>query len=202
LLAQRGDLDGALRAYADAIDAAHKSDDPLQEAMAHNNLAYHALLAGKLALAHEHIDQALALVDAGAIQMPRQYLYSTRGEIALAEQQWDEAEIWFQKGMAEAEKAGNLVQAANYQANLALVAQGRGDLDAALVWLESAQQAAAPLTAPHLQAQIDVWLCDLYLRRGERVAAREALNRAEARIEEKGYGRLRAQAALLRAQLG
>jgi tetratricopeptide (TPR) repeat protein len=198
LLAQRGELAQSLQAYQDAVAFAQQADDPLQEVLAHNNYAYHAHLLGELSAAHDHIEVALNLADAKAIQMPRQYLYSTRGEIALAERQWDEAEAWFHRGISEAEKAGNKVQAANYQANLGLVAQGRGDADGALILLESAYRLAHHLSAPYLQTQIDLWLADLYLQRGERFAAEEVLRRAESRMSDKDYHRLRDWAARLR----
>ena len=201
LLAQRGDLDQALQAYQDSITFATQANEPLQEALAHNNYAYHALLSGNLAAAHEHIEHALVLADAVAIRMPRQYLYSTRGEIALAEQQWAEAEAWFQRGFSEAEYAGNTAQMANLRANLGLAAQGRGDLDGALILLESAHRLNADHLAPYLQTQIDLWLAALHLQRGERVAAEQTLRRVLDRMADKDYRRLRAEAEQLRHSL-
>jgi ATP/maltotriose-dependent transcriptional regulator MalT len=128
-------------------------------------------------------------------------LYSTRGEIALAEHQWDEAESWFKRGLAETEHYGNLEQAANYRANLGLAARGRGDLDSALTLLETARTSAAGLTAPHLQTQIDLWLAELYLERGERAAAGEALARAEARLAGGERKRLTSQMSNLKSQI-
>jgi DNA-binding SARP family transcriptional activator len=200
LRAQRGDLPGALQAYGQAMERARVESDTLNMALAHNNYAYHAMLLGDLASAHEHIDSALALTESGVLRMPRQYTYSTRGEIALAERQWDEADAWFKRGMAEAERAGNRVQMANYRANQALAAQGRGDLDAALILLESAYESAANELASYLQIQIDLWLAGLHIQRGERAAAGEALRRAETRLDGRDYGRLRAWAARLRSE--
>jgi DNA-binding SARP family transcriptional activator len=198
LHARSGDLEQALKAYTEAIRLAQQSGDPMQEVLAHNNYAYHALLQHDLAAAHQHIDIALAIADAGAIQMPRQYLYSTRGEIALAEQKWDEAEEWFRRGIAEAQKAGNTMQAANYSANLGLAAQGRGDLDHALIEFEHAWEQAAPLLAPYLQTQIDVWLAELHLLRHERAAAEERLQGADAHMQGRSFHALRARVDELR----
>ena len=149
------------------------------------------MLLGRLDEAHVHIDAALTLVDANAIVVPRQYLYSTRGEIALAEAQWEVAELWFQRAIAEAEKTGNAVQAANSRANMGLAAQGRGDLDTALFLLESAWRAVDALQAPFLQTQIDLWLTTLHLQRGERVAAEQTLRRAENLMQGRDYNRLK-----------
>ena len=61
LLAQRGDLEAALDAYQEAIATAQQLGDQMQEILAHNNYAYHAMLLGRLDAAHLHIEKALAL---------------------------------------------------------------------------------------------------------------------------------------------
>ncbi len=86
------------------------------------------------------------------------------------------------RGLVEAQASGNVEQAAGYYANLGLAARGRGDLDGALGLFEEASKLAGTLAAPHRQIQIDFWLTELYRERGERVAAKEALARAEARL--------------------
>lgn len=201
LFAQRGELEKALQAYQDSIDTAERLGDQMQEILSHNNYAYHAMLLGRLDEAHLHIDAALTLVDANAIVVPRQYLYSTRGEIALAEAQWEVAELWFQRAITEAERTGNAVQAANSRANMGLAAQGRGDLDTALFLLESAWRAVDALQAPFLQTQIDLWLTNLHLRRGERVAAEQTLRRAEDLMQGRGYDRLKTLAEQARQSI-
>ena len=108
------------------------------------------------------------------------------------------ASRWFRRGLAEAERNGNGKQAASYQANLGLAAQGRGDLDSALLLLEGAQAAASRFPAPHLQTQIDLWLVELYRARGEQAAADGALARAEARLTSCERAGLRAWADRLR----
>ncbi|MGE5141125.1 MAG: ATP-binding protein [Rudaea sp.] len=187
LLAERGELKRAIGAFEQSIEEARAGGNDFQEVLGHNNAAYHALLAGDLGLAHEHIDAGLSLAAAHALRLPLQHLYSTRGEIALAEGQWAEAEDWFTRGLAEAEHNRNRREQANYRANLGLAARGRGDLDGAVMLLEAARSAAAELSEPHLQAKIDLHLAELYIDRGERTAAREALNRARKLL--KGSGR-------------
>ena len=198
LLAQRGDLAQALEAYGESIQIAQGAGDTLQVILGHNNYAYHALLIGDLAAAHAHSESALSLADASAIEMPRQYLYSTRGEIAMLEGHWDESTDWFTRGMTESEKTGNRVQLANYRANLGLVAQGRGQLDDALLQLERAWQDLDSLQAPYLQTQIDLWLAELHLRRNENVAAWQCIQRAEDRMRSRGYHRLEEIASRLK----
>jgi DNA-binding SARP family transcriptional activator len=125
--ARRGDLKAAVAGYQLAILLAKESGDVFHEILGHNNAAYHTLLLGDLALAKEHIEAGLALSEARALAVVRQWLYSTRGEIALAESQWDEAQDWFERGLKEAEKHGNPEMVANYRANLGRVSQRRGE---------------------------------------------------------------------------
>jgi DNA-binding SARP family transcriptional activator len=201
MLAESGDLDGAIDAFQDSIAVAELSGNKFQIILGHNNAAYHALLLGDLERAHQHVATALQLAESEEIRMPLQYLYSTRGEIALAEDKWDEAEEWFQRGMAEAERNGNVVQAANYRLNVGLAARGRGDLDGAIILIDAAREQARQLTAPHLQAQIDLWLTEVYLQRSERAAANEALRRVEAHLAHSDRMRLKEWASRLREQL-
>ncbi|HEX8681874.1 MAG TPA: AAA family ATPase [Ardenticatenaceae bacterium] len=201
LLAIRGDLKAANLSFLASIPLAQRAGDQYQEVLGHNNAAYHLLLGGNLALAREHIETAIKLAEERALAIPFIWLYSTQGEIALGEQQWDEAERWFRRGLAEAEAQGNTVQVANYHANLGLAAQGRGDLDGALMKLEMAYEMASALSVPVLQPQVTLWLAELHLKRSERAAAEEALMKAEARLAGGDLGRLQAQAWHLRERL-
>ncbi len=196
MLAERGDLAGAVQAYRDSIVLAEQAGDTFQALLSYNNTAYHALLLGDLAQAHAYVETGLAQAEARGLRVPLQYLYSTRGEIALAEHDWDGAEAWFRRGLAEAQAMGNLTQAANYQANLGLAAQGRGDLDAAARQLEIARGAAARVPAIYLQAQIDLWLAAVQQARG--ASAEAALAHAARLIAGRGFGRLEAELAHLR----
>lgn len=69
-LAQRGDLAQAIESFRIALELAQKAGLRFLEVLSHNNLAQtHSLF------------------------LPRQYLYSTRGEIDLAEGRLDEAKV-------------------------------------------------------------------------------------------------------------
>ena len=190
LLAQTGNLDSAMKAYREALSYAEVAGDMMQVILAHNNLAYHALLAGMTQCAREHITIAINQAEVSAIQMPRQYLYSTRGEIAMADQEWDEADVWFRKGILVAQKAGNKTQEANYLANMALVAEGRADYDTALIQFENATTKLSNIAAPYLSIQIDLWICELHLKRGELYASAQILDRIEKRHDIHQYLRL------------
>lgn len=201
-LAQRGDLAAARRAFAESLSLAQAAGDQFQAALSHNNAAYHALLAGDLPAAHADVAAGLALAESYSLRVPLQYLYSTRGEIALAEAQWDEAASWFARGLAEAEGNHNLVQVANYQANLGLLAHGRGDLIQAIALLESARTALDTLTAPHLRIQVDLWLAEVYAAHNERTAAVATFNRAVEQLADSERGLLQQHATRLRGVLG
>jgi DNA-binding SARP family transcriptional activator len=200
--AERGDLAGAVALYAETVAVAAKAGDPIRQVFALNNLAYHEMLLGQVAAAGERIDAAIQLAEAFGLVFSREYLFSTRGEIYLAEGRWDEAEQWIEKSLAEAREHNNLAHVAKCHANLARIAQGRGDLDSALILLEEAEEIAARLTARFMQAQIDLWLVEIYRARGERSAAAGALARAERRLAGSHYGGLLEWARELRAVAG
>jgi DNA-binding SARP family transcriptional activator/predicted negative regulator of RcsB-dependent stress response len=178
LRAQQGDYPAAFAAFEQTIAIAAAAGDHMEALLGHNNMAYHAQLAGNLPAAHRHIEAGLKLADAHSLFFPRQYLYSTRGEVALAEGQPAEAETWFRQALTEAEQHQNQALAVNIRANLGAATRDLGKLDEALLLLETARRDAAALVLPYLQTQIDLWLAELYLERGEHAAAREALARA------------------------
>jgi DNA-binding SARP family transcriptional activator len=201
LMAERGDLAQAVDAYRDTIRLAQEAGELMQEVLGYNNAAYHTMLMGDVPEARKLIEAGLRLAESTSLRVPLQFLYSTSGEIALAAQVWDEAEMWFKRGLAEVERTGNKRQLANYDANLALAARGRGDLDGALLLFEKASSQLGNTPAPHLRIQIDLWLTELHLDRGEYVAAYEALKRAEARLLGSDRHRLEAWAKRLREQI-
>ncbi len=198
---QRGDFDGAVQHFEETIRLAREARNPFQELIGRNNAAYALILAGQLDEAREHLDAGFQLADTFALDSPRQWLYSTRGELALAEKQWDEAETWFRRGMAEAEQRGNARQVATYQANLGLAARGKGDPDTALALLSAADDAAIRLDAMPLQIQTALWLAELHLQRGERSAAQTALTRAVSLLKDSDRMALLAWADRLRDML-
>jgi tetratricopeptide (TPR) repeat protein len=201
-LAERGDLPAARAAFRRSIELARESGDDFQEALALNNAAYHALLDGDLSAAHQLVESGLALAEQRALRLPLQHLYSTRGEIALADADWDEAEAWLTRAMQEAEQSANLSSMANARANLGLAARGRGDLDGALRLLEAARALAAEQRDIHLQVKLDLHLAETLLQRGDLAAAEGALAYAEARLAGSQRQGLAAWAERLRQRAG
>lgn len=148
--AQEGDLQAALSYFEQVIAFAEQQNDSLHIALGHNNLAYHALLLGDLALAKRHIDQAIAITEERDLATNRQWVYSTRGEIALAERDWEAADRWLTRGRAMAEHFNNRALLVGYQINLARLAWGRGQRETAAQLLQEAQQQAIKLGDRHL----------------------------------------------------
>jgi DNA-binding SARP family transcriptional activator/tetratricopeptide (TPR) repeat protein len=198
LWVQRGDLGKAIECFSQALGMAQTSNDYYQQALSLNNLGYATYLAGDLAQARSYIEQGLIFVETHALILPRQYLYSTRGEIALAEGQPDQAESWFKRAIVEAEKYDNSAYVANLRANLALAARAQGRLDEALSLLTLARQALTGVNNPHLQTQINLWLAELHLERREPDAAEAALVRAEQQLAGAERAGLQAWAGRIR----
>ncbi len=197
VFARRGELSEALVAYQEAIELARRAGNPYQETLGLNNLAYHSLLAGNLPQAHAYLAEAFALVERQGLLLPRQWLLSTQGELALAEEKWDEAEQWFLQGMREAERQGNRVQIVNIQALLARLQGLRGDWQGAQHQLQSAFEQATALTSPYLQAQIAIWLAQSALATGRDDGARLAVQHARELVQETPYHGLQRQLVAL-----
>jgi tetratricopeptide (TPR) repeat protein len=128
LLANQGDLGNALAAFADSLRIARAAGNPRQQALAHNNLAFHFSLAGNLAAAREHVRAGKELAERHGLSLVSQYLHSTEGEIALAAGELDAADAAFRRALDTARAWNNRVHIANILVNQALVARARGDL--------------------------------------------------------------------------
>ena len=197
--AQQGDLPGAITLYTTALAAAEQStlpDAAMRRILAHNNLAYHLLLLsdpGALA----HAQQGLELAQQTGMLTIQPYLFSTRGEIALAAGELDSAESYFEQGLALAEQIQNLERVAGLTANLGLVARERGELPLAIHRLSKAVAEADAVGTHHLAAQIRIWLAPLLPPR----EGHALLAEAQAAARSGGRTLLLEQAARLEAQL-
>lgn len=161
--AQQGDLEKAIGLYRDALEAARQSHNEqgiLWQVMALNNLAYHSLLLGDPE-ALQYVEKGLSLAREKGLLGQQTYLYSTRGEIALAAGHLDQAEQFFKKGLSIAEQLSIAERVAGLTANLGLVAKARGQNSRAIHRLSTALAQAESLGTHHLAARIRLWLVPL-----------------------------------------
>lgn len=201
VLAQQGDIDGAIARYRDALQAAEQA--PAHHGrtwliLAHNNLGYHLHLTGAHAEAERHVRIGFRLAQRAGMRIIQSYLYSTSGEIALARNDVDGAERAFRDGLDIAERFGLPERIAGLHANLGLVARAREDIPQAVTQLTSAMQEADTLGIYHLAAQIRIWLASV----SETPQARTYLDQAEHLAQHGGRSFLIRQITTLRQQHG
>jgi DNA-binding SARP family transcriptional activator len=162
ILAQLGEIEGAVSLYREAKEEAEKAGEPglSRLILAYNNLAYHVNLLGDPD-AQRYAEQGLTLAQEKGYLSPQPYLYSTLGEIYLARGELERAEEYFSQGLVLAERFNVPERAAGLKANLGLVAKARGQLDLAIHRFSAALAHADDLRTLHLAVQIRIWLAPL-----------------------------------------
>jgi predicted ATPase len=160
---QQGQTREAVEQFRQVLDIVERGEgrlDTLRNIMAYNSLAYYLHLLGD-ASAIDYVKKGIALAkDRGSLShLP--YLYSTSGEIALANGDLDAAEKYFSDGLALAEQIPFPERIAGLTANLGLVAKEHGDIDLARERLQTALKLVEPLGNGHLEARIRIWLTPL-----------------------------------------
>lgn len=181
VLAQQGDINGAITRYRDALVVAEQV--PAHHGrtwliFAHNNLAYHLHLTQQYDEAARHVRTGLRIAQRSGMRIIQSYLFSTSGEIALAQGDIDGAERFFHDGLDIATHFGLPERIAGLRANLGLVARAREDIPLAISQFEHAMHDADSLGIHHLAAQIRIWLASvtprahaaIYLADAERLA--------------------------------
>ncbi|MBI5053970.1 MAG: AAA family ATPase, partial [Chloroflexi bacterium] len=184
--AQQGDLTRAVEIYKNALATAEESDEAwAQQILALNNIAYHLHLLNDSS-ASDYAARGLKLARERGALFQQTYLLSTSGEIALAQNDLDRAQKFFDEGLLMAEQFSIPERIAGLTANLGLVAAKRGETSVAIHRLSTALARADSLHTHHLAAQIRLWLVPL-LPRDE---ARLRLNEAKAIAESGGRKKL------------
>jgi hypothetical protein len=199
IAAQQGNLSRATTLYRSALAQAEQSRDPnapMRIILSHNNLAYHLHLLSDPAAVH-YAERGLELAQEHGALALLPYLYSTRGEIALAASNLDMADHYFEQGLERAEQSQNLERLAGLTANRGLVARARQDTNRAVELLTSALEQAEALGTHHLAAQIRLWLVPLLPTDQARILLAEARSIAE----KEGRQRLLAEATALESTL-
>ncbi len=184
--AQQGDLTRAVEIYKNALATAEESSEAwAQQILALNNIAYHLHLLNDSG-ASNYAERGLKLARERGALFQQTYLLSTLGEIALAQNDLDRAQKFFDEGLLMATQLSIPERIAGLTANLGLVAAKRGETSVAIHRLSTALAQADSLHTHHLAAQIRIWLVPL-LPRDE---AKMRLNEAKAIAESGGRKRL------------
>jgi predicted ATPase/DNA-binding SARP family transcriptional activator len=163
VVGQQGRSMEAIDLYRQALAMLERGEaklDILRNIMLYNNLAYHLHLVGDPSAAgYIRLGIKLAREKGSLSHLP--YLYSTSGEIALAQGDLDVAEKYFGEGLALAEQIPVPERIAGMTANLGLVAKQRGDNGLACKRLKTALNLAQQLGNHHLEVRIQIWLTPL-----------------------------------------
>jgi tetratricopeptide (TPR) repeat protein len=193
VMGQQGKSIEAINLYHEALDLIHHSVavDLMRHIMLYNNLAYHLHLIGGYA----HAGIQLAQEKGSLSHLP--YLFSTSGEIALAQNDLEAAENYFREGLSLAERIPIPERIVGLTANLGFVARQRGQSDLARQRLSGALEQANQFGTRHLGVRIRIWLAPLL----PPANARQYLQEARSIAEQSGYGRLLDEIAQLEQSL-
>jgi tetratricopeptide (TPR) repeat protein len=159
--AQQGDLDGAVASFRELVVRAEQTGNDFNQALGYNNLAYHVLLQGEHVAARTAVEAGIALATERDLPLARTWLYSTSGEIALAEQHWDAATAALQRAVFEAERFGNTEHIIGCSVNLALAEYGRGNRTTARQMLVDVEHDASAVPEAYLHFHIAYWIAVL-----------------------------------------
>lgn len=168
IAAQQGRLQEAIAHYERTLEfsrpdkgSEREMDEMLRShVLAHNNLAYHLHLLGD-PRASDHIEKALKLAQEKGILTVLAYLWSTKGEIALAQEDFTTAESAFNQALAHAQRLNQPERVAGVTANLGLLALARGQTELAIHRLSTALTQADAISSRFLAAQTRLWLAPL-----------------------------------------
>ncbi len=160
---QQGRNLDAIEEFREVLDMLERGEgqlDTLRNIMLYNNLAYYLHLVGDWS-AMGHVDKGIKLARERGSLSHLPYLYSTSGEIAMANGDLDTAEKYFNDGLALAKQIPLPERIAGMTANLGLVAKQRGDIQLARSRLQSALKLVEPLGNHHLEVRILIWLAPM-----------------------------------------
>lgn len=194
VVAYTGESTSAIRCFNELIAIAHTIGDYFHEVLGYHNLAATALEVGDVLMARNAVEEGLKLAHSRAVHLTNQWLYTTRGELAMAEEHWREAETWFARGLAEAKRYDNTVQIAHIEADMGLIATNRGQFDQAITCLERARSHLTRASARYLLITIDLRLAEIDMQQDQLAQAKGALLHAEEQLQGSDYAALHAWA--------
>jgi len=196
---QQGRSLDAIEQFRETLDMLQRGEgtlDTLRNIMLYNNLAYYLHLIGDPS-ALTYIQQGIKLAKERGSLSHLPYLYSTSGEIAMANGDLDAAEKYFKDGLVLAEQIPIPERIAGMTANLGLVAIERGDTELARERLQTALNLVEPLGNHHLEVRVRIWLAPLLSRKD----ARACLNSARMLAKDGGLEGLLEEIEKLKKEL-
>jgi tetratricopeptide (TPR) repeat protein len=188
-----GDAASALAYDREALAQFRRTGQAGWEAIALNNVAYHALLAGQAGLALEMAEEGLALARRIGSINTQGWLLSTLGEVQAHLGRLDAARATLEEGLALVTRWGPSRLRPGFQADLARVAMARQGWDVALAHLQEAF-ALALKTAPQFVPRLRVYLAEAHLGRGEVSRAETQARQAQEAAQRKGQRSVQGQA--------
>jgi len=200
IVGQQGKSSLAVALYREALDIVRQDEsalDLLRQIMLYNNLAYHLNLLGNPA-AGEYAKAGIQLAQERGSLTHMPYLLSTSGEIALRNDDLDEAERFFTEGLRLAQQVPIAERIAGLTANLGLVSRQRGLDEMAKQRLLNALELADRLGVRHLAVRIRCWLAPLL----PPAEARVSLEKAQKIAEESGFRLLSEEIAQIQQKIG
>jgi tetratricopeptide (TPR) repeat protein len=199
--AQRGELQRALDFYDEAARVAEAGRIHYYLALSRNNFAYHSLLLGRVEEARQSVAQGIKIAETYDLLAALLHLYSTKGEIYLYLEEWQEADESFRRGLTLAEELGSLERQAGYRGGLALAARGRKDFDLAKRLLEEALTLIVDQGYWHLRTRLQLWLAETLFDQADYGEAAQLLEEAMQVARSQGRVLLVEQGERLHTQL-
>jgi tetratricopeptide (TPR) repeat protein len=196
----QGDATLALNYDRQAVECFQRTKQAGWQAIAYNNMAFHALLDGQPHLAEEQAELGLALARQIGSLHTQGWLLSTLGEIQIYLDRLEEAQVTLEEGLALANHWGPVRLKPGLLADLARVATARRAWDTAIAQLEAALELAGE-TAPQFIPRLKVYLGQAYLGQGRLAAALAMAEEALASAEGKGQLSVAGRAERLLGQI-
>jgi DNA-binding SARP family transcriptional activator len=179
-----GDPAGALAHDREALARFRQTGRTGWQSMTLNNLAYHALLAGRPDEALSAAQEGLAQARSIGARNSQGWLLSTLGEIQLYLGELDAARTTLEEGLALVSTWGPVRLRPGFQHDLARVAMAQGAWSRAQALLTEAIAAALD-SAPQFVPRLRVALAEALLGLGEATSARDEARQAQGAACEK-----------------
>ena len=193
LAINRGDAIASLKYDEQGLFHFLQTDHAGWQAIAYNNMAYHALLAGQPRQGLVQAQAGLTLSRRVEARNSEGWLLSTLGEIQLHLGQLTAAAETLQSGLALVQEYGPPRLEPGFLADLAQIQMVRGNWETAVTMLKTALE-QAETTAPQFVPRLQVLLAEAWYGLGDLAAATKEAQAAQMVAGNKNQGRVLGQA--------